>query len=297
MVWVIGRTQTNGVSDYANVHEIQRGFKLTLLSDWGKAAASPSTQPPKPSTDLKTPPPPQQVAKMDIATFFKTFAELMRTNPPHDADAPLLAQLKVIGIEVGKDFDAGALKPEIIKGLERAVKDAPKLFLAKIMKKNRKNNGWTTSIKLGIYGTAYLDRAAVALYGLGALPPEDAVYSRTSVDHEGKRLKGSSRYVLHFDKNALPPVQAFWSVTLYAPDGFFVANPINRYAIGDRDKLLFNQDGSLDIYIQHDKPDQGKNSNWLPAPDGWFNLSMRFYWPTPEVTNGIWKAPTVRRGQ
>ena len=296
MIWIIGRVQTNGVADYANVHQIQRGFNLTSLGAWRKPATSAATLPINPLTN-RSAPPPQQVARMDAATFFKTFAELLKTNLPHAADAPLLAQLKAIGIEVGKDFDAGAIDPNTVKGLERAVKDAPKLLTGNLMKNRQMNNGWGFPVKIGRYGTAYLDRASIALFALGALAPEDALYGGTSVDTEGQTLKGSNRYVLHFDKDAMPPVRAFWSVTLYAPDGFFAANSINRYAIGDRDKLLHNQDGSLDIYIQHDRPEKGKDSNWLPAPDGEFNLSMRLYWPKPEVTNGTWKPPAVRRVQ
>lgn len=294
MVWIIGRTQTNGPSDYANVHMIQNGFRLTPLSDWGKASAPPPAQPPRPSNRPGIPPP-QQVAGMDAATFFATFAELMKTNPPHDADAPLLARLKTIGIEAGKDFDAGALPPEAIKGLEQAVTNAPDLFVAAIMKNRVTNNGWSFPVKIGSYGTAYPERAAIARYGLGALTQEDAIYCQAGDDYEGRELTGSNRYILHFDTGALPPVRAFWSVTLYGPDGFFVSNPIDRYAIGDRDKLTFNKDGSLDIYIQHDTPGEDMVSNWLPAPAGSFNLSMRLYWPAPEAADGTWKPPAVRR--
>jgi len=231
---------------------------------------------------------------MDAATFFGTLAELMKTNPPHDADVPLLNRLKAIGIEAGKEFDAGKLAPAILTGLERAAKNSFDLFVSAIMKNRVTNNGWSFPITVGTYGTAYQERAAIARFGLGALTSKDAVYLQTQNDYEGRELTGSSRYILHFEKSALPPVRAFWSVTLYAPDGFFVENPIDRYALGDRDKLLFNEDGSLDIYIQHDTPEQGKISNWLPAPDGPFNLSMRLYWPKPEVTNGAWKPPAVR---
>lgn len=296
MVWIIGRTQTNGVADYANVHRIQRGFKLTPLSVWRNPATVPPSPANSPLADLNTPPP-QQVARMDAATFFKTFAELLKTNSPHDADAPLVAQLGALGIEVGKGFDAGRLGPGILKALERAVKDAPKLLPANLMKTRVMTNGWSFPAKVGRYGIDYMERATIALFGLGALAPEDAIYVRANVDGEGQRLKGSNRYVLHFDKPGLPPVRAFWSVTLYAPDGFFAANAINRYALGDRDKLLFNRDGSLDIIIQRDKPEAGKESNWLPTPDGEFELSLRLYWPKPEVTNGRWKAAAVGRVQ
>lgn len=294
MIWVLGRTQTNGIGDYANVHQIQRGFKLTLLSEWGKPAISPSLRPADSPTDLNTTPP-QQVASMNAATFFKTFAELLKSNPPHAADAPLLSQLKAIGIKVGKDFDSSRLGPDALRGLERAAHDAPYQIMASLPINFTINNGWGFLVKVGRYGTAYMNRAYVALLALGALEPEDAVYGGARFDNEGRTLNGNNRYVLHFDKNAMPPVQAFWSVTLYAPDGFFAGNLINRYTIGDRDKLAFNQDGSLDVYIQHDRPDAGKESNWLPTPEGEFSLSMRLYWPKQEVTDGSWAPPAVSR--
>jgi hypothetical protein len=296
VVWALGRTQTNGASDYENVRQIQRGFKLTRLSDWGRPATSPSASPRDPSVDMNTPPP-QQVARMDARTFLKAFADALKANAPHAADAPLLAELKLIGIEAGKDFDATGLAPDVSKGLERAIKDAPKQIAAGFAERRTVSNGWAYSTKIGRYGTAYVDRAAIAMFGLGALEPEDAVYGFGDVDSAGRSLNGGSRYVLHFDKSALPPVRAFWSVTLYGPDGFFVGNPINRYAIGDRDKLAFNQDGSLDIYIQRERPEAGKESNWLPAPEGEFNLAMRLYWPKPDVMSGAWKPPAVRRLQ
>src|SRR5262249_4862386 len=147
-----------------------------------------------------------------------------------------------------------------------------------------RNTGWGFPVTVGKYGIAYLERAVVALFGLGALAKEDALYGGTYVDSENQTLKGSNRYVLHFDRNALPPVRAFLSVTVYAADGFFAENPIHRYAIGDRDQLQFNGNGSLDIYLQHEQPEKGKEANWLPIPEGEFNLSMRLYWPKPEIT-------------
>ena len=296
MVWIIGRTQTNGVADYANVHQIQHGFKLTPLSIWRKSVAVPTSQLVGKSPDLNTPPP-QRVARMNAATFFKTFAALLKSNSPHAADASLLAQLKAVGIKVGKDFDTESLAPQTLRGLERAVKDVPKLLTGNLAKNRPLKNGWGLFEKIGRYGTAYLERASVALIGLGALAPEDAVYGGANIDREGQTLKGNNRYVLHFDKTAMPPVQAFWSITVYAPDGYFAANPINRYAIGDRDKLVFNQDGSLDLYLQHERPVPAKESNWLPVPEGEFSLSLRLYWPKPEATNGDWTPPSLRRVQ
>ncbi|MEW6114530.1 MAG: DUF1214 domain-containing protein, partial [Thermodesulfobacteriota bacterium] len=148
---------------------------------------------------------------------------------------------------------------------------------------------------MGVYGNYYLKRAQVAMIGLGANLPEDAIYPINIGDSEGKPLTGVNTYVLHFSKAELPPVNAFWSVTLYDKDGFPVANKLNRFALGDRDELKFNADGSLDLYIQNETPGPGKEPNWLPAPKDAFNLLMRLYSPGPPALDGRWAPPAVKR--
>ena len=137
--------------------------------------------------------------------------------------------------------------------------------------------------------------AAVARSGLGANPPEDAVYMHCQQDSDGRAIDGAYRYRIHFTQDQLPPVRAFWSVTMYGPDGYFVHNPINRFAIGDRDPLKKNADGSLDLYIQREAPGGDKDTNWLPAPAGEFNLSLRLYWPSEEILKGKWIPPAVTK--
>jgi len=148
---------------------------------------------------------------------------------------------------------------------------------------------------LGHYGTDYLWRAVVAMVGLGANLPEDAIYPRAAKDAEGQPLSGANKYELRFAKGQFPPVGAFWSITLYNSSQFFVKNPINRFAIGDRDKLAFDEDGSLAIYIQNESPGPTRESNWLPAPKDAFSLTMRLYWPKRQVLEGTWKPPAVQR--
>jgi hypothetical protein len=149
--------------------------------------------------------------------------------------------------------------------------------------------------EVGRYGANYLWRAVVAFIGLGANLPEDAVYPRATKDSDGQPLHGSRRYEVRFLKGQLPPVSAFWSITMYNDKQFFVPNPINRFAIGDRDKIEFNSDGSLTIYIQNESPGREKEQNWLPAPKDGFNLFMRLYWPKKEITSGSWKPPKIER--
>ena len=299
MVWIIGRTQTKGPKDYAAVHAIQKGYKLVPLSSFGK----PYT-PPKgtvdPNIDMKTPPV-NELQKMSAATFFKTLAALMKENPPPAADAPALAKLAKIGIVPGQDFDMGKLDPAVARGLEKSVAVALDKLQAAFKETGAPVNGWRIpSMVLGNYGTDYGSRAVIALYGLGANLPADAVYPTAVVDAEGKPLNGANRYVLHFDKGQTPPVNAFWSVTMYDAQSFFVDNPINRYAISSWMPLRKNSDGSFDIYIQHDSPGRGREANWLPAAEGEFSVTMRIYWPKdtpPSIIDGSWKPPAVTKIQ
>jgi hypothetical protein len=295
-VWIIGRTQTNGPSDYAAVHKIQDGYKITPLASWGKEAPAASAVKIDPSVDMKTPPL-DQVNNMSGADYFTYAAELMRMHPPHITDWSLVARMKRIGLEPGKPFDAARLDPEIRAALDRAAKDGLKLMREKMPTLARVVNGWQMNTDtMGVYGDYYLKRAIVSMAGLGANQPEDAIYPLLLTDSEGKPLVGEGRYVLHFSKEELPPVGAFWSITMYDEAGFQVANPINRFAIGDRDDLAYGADGSLDIYIQHENPGEAKQSNWLPSPtSGKLGITMRLYAPKQQALDGRWNPPAVKR--
>jgi len=136
------------------------------------------------------------------------------------------------------------------------------------------------------------------MVGLGANLPADAVYPLSIADADGKPLDGANNYVMHFEQSELPPVSAFWSVTMYDAAGYQVPNLLNRFAIGDRDPLKFNADGSLDLYIQSNSPGADREANWLPSPkSGQLGLTMRLYAPKPPVLEGNWAPPPVRRTQ
>jgi hypothetical protein len=162
-------------------------------------------------------------------------------------------------------------------------------------------NGWRVPpMVLGNFGTEYGARAVVALIGLGANLPQDAVYPSAFVDGADQPLDGANRYVIRFDKDSTPPVNAFWSITMYDANSFFVPNPINRYALSSWMPLKKNADGSLDLYVQAESPGKDKESNWLPAAAGPFNLTLRMYWPTetaPSIMDGSWKPPAVTKVQ
>ena len=289
---MIGRTQTNGKADYAAVHKFQDGLKAVPLSHYGKAYTPPKGTV-SPNQDMSSPP--DQVAKMDAATYFSTFAELMKTNPPHANDYPILARLKRIGIEPGKSFALASASPETQRALRAAAPDGLKQIEGAFRTSGVQANGWRTNLTaIGTYGTDYLHRAGIAFAGLGANPVEEAVYPTAIADAAGQPFSSDRRYVLHFNKDQIPPVRAFWSLTMYNDRQLFAANPINRYALGDRDKLAFGPDGSLDLYIQRESPGQDKESNWLPTPaSGPFTMNLRLYWPDRQVLDGSWVPPGV----
>jgi hypothetical protein len=292
-VWVIGRTKTDGAADYAAVHKIQAGYTVTPLSRLGKSAEPVSVNI-DPAVDMKTPPK-IQVDAMSAADYFAYAAELLKVHPAHISDQPILAQMKRIGIEPGKSFSMDALDPEIKAALQTVPEDAQALMTWKVPTLARVVNGWSMNTDtMGVYGNYYLKRAIVAQIGLGANLPEDAIYPLNIGDVEGKPLDGANKYVLHFDKGETPPVNAFWSITLYDPEGFQVGNALNRFAFSSWMPFKTNADGSLDIYFQHENPGKDLEANWLPAPKGGFNLTMRLYGPKPEVLNGKWNPPPVK---
>jgi len=295
-VWIIGRTKTDGPQDYDAVHKIQAGYKVTPLSEWGKTAR-PVEVKIDPTVDMKTPPK-TQVDTMPADKFFAYAAELLKVNPPHITDQPIIAQLRKIGIEPGRSFDMAKLDPTTQNALAGAPEEAQKLMAWKVPTLARVANGWSMNTDtMGVYGNYYLKRAIIAQLGLGANLPEDAIYPINLADETGKPLDGANKYTLHFDKDDMPPASAFWSVTLYDPEGFQVANSLNRFAVSSWMPFKPNADGSLDLYFQNGSPGTDKEANWLPAPKGEFNLTMRLYAPKSEALTGKWNPPPVRREQ
>ncbi|WFU48257.1 DUF1254 domain-containing protein [Sinorhizobium terangae] len=300
IVWLLGRIYCTGTpEDYAEVHKLQDEVKLYPLSAWGKDWAPPEGKV-DPSIDMKTAVR-EQVNNMDAIEYFTLFAELLKRNPPTDADAPMVAKLAELGIVPGQDFDKTKFDPGFVKRV-------PQLGFARIMMHFKFSDGdvqdidgWGFTTKTGIYGTNYMQRALVTAIGLGANRPQDAIYP-TSLKSDSGLIKrpynGSEKYVLTFKKGLTPPVSGFWSLTMYDADYFFVDNPLNRYSISARQPLKANPDGSIDLLIQHESPGADKESNWLPAPKGKFILMMRLYWPNesnPSIIDGSWTIPPVKR--
>lgn len=283
-VWVIGRTQTNGPDDYAAVHRVQDGFTISPL-------AESTPEPPPADVDLDTEPL-RLVAEMGAADFFVRAAGALAINPPHPTDQAVLARIALLGIVPGEAFDPARADDEV----EAGVADARAALQSALPTLVPPINGWASLTEtMGVYGNAYRRRAVIGLVGLGANPPEDAVYPLLMADADGAAVTGDRDYVLHFDADALPPVDAFWSVTMYDAEGYQAPNELDRFAIGDRDPLVFNDDGSLDIWVQHEHPGAEREANWLPAPRGPVGITMRLYAPRGEVLDGRWNPPPLRR--
>jgi hypothetical protein len=294
VVWVMGRIQTNGPEDYPAVNQVQDGLAVTPLSQWGQEP-QPIAVAIDPSIDMTTPPV-EQVSRMPAADYFAHAAELMKINPPHLTDWSMLSRIQRLGLKPGKTFDIQAVDPEVQEALEQAPAAGQQAMREKIAKLSPQVNGWQMPTEtMGVYGNYYLKRAALAMIGLGSNPPEDAVYPLTFVDADGHVLNGENDYVLRFESHELPPVDAFWSLTPYDTDGFQVANPLDRRALGDRDPLRYEVDGALELFIQNESPGPEREANWLPAPREPLALFLRLYEPKAEVLDGRWRPPAVRR--
>ena len=289
--WILGRTQTNGPKDYKYIHSIQNGYKITPLSSYGKAYKPPFKK--DPSVD-ETTPPLIQIGKMDGKTYFDYAMALMKKYPPHITDMVMVSRMQRIGLDP-ESYDYDRLPNNVKQALAHAAKTGYSEMKKYIPRLGYNANGWQISTKsMGVYGNDYLQRATINLIGLGANPYDQAIYPLNTADRNGNIPQGGHKYVIHFEKDDIPPVEAFWSITMYDEEGFQVANTLNRFAIGDRDELKFNKDGSLDIYIQHESPGKDKESNWLPSPaKGKLGITMRLYAPKQKVLDGEWKPPYI----
>jgi len=301
MVWLLGRTYTAGKRDYDAVHMIQRQYTLTPLSKWGKANGAPSptstsAEPLAAHTADATTPPVTLVEKLSAEAFFARLAGLLKPNPPTANDAPIVQRLARLGLNPGEPFDLARLPASLADAVEGGVAAArARIAAAPMAALGKPVNGWHMRLDLGSYGTNYEQRAMVALMGLGANLAADAVYFATDTDASGQPLSGANRYVVRFPPMGSPPVKAFWSLTMYDDRHYLVANPVGRYALGDRDPLRADPDGTLEVFVQPDDPGAERRANWLPAPAGDFNLILRLYYPKLAVLDGTWQAPAVVR--
>jgi hypothetical protein len=294
-VWIDGYCAVSGAEDTQLAHSVQDEFLLTPLSGWDQPLVKHSL-PSRLKVDQKTTPQ-EQVAGLDARRFYTHLARLMQKSPAQSHDSELLAECARIGFFPGEDFAFELLPADTIRAMDAAVAEAH----SKIVDAEKrgeaaiKANNWSLHTHPGRYPKNYLPRAAAARASVFPALAEDLARFDTAIDHTGEPLRGANRYVINLPGNLMPPVNAFWSITLYDRSQRLVTNDIQRYAIGDRDRLRLNSDNSLSICIQHEWPGEIRDANWLPAPKDAFNLAFRLYWPKPDVLSGLWRPPVVTR--
>ncbi|UNK48553.1 DUF1214 domain-containing protein [Lysobacter sp. S4-A87] len=284
-VWLWGRLRIAQGEPVEPVLALQKQFELVPLSAFGKAgAASKSAEPLKPLPSVQG----------DEFGFFTELGAAVQNNPIRETDKALFGQFARIGL-TEKGFDPSTLNPQVRAGMARGLADAPAVAVAALASTATKRNGWDWVTGLDSFGYNYSLRAVVAGPYLGGNGEHEAMYPIRYTDAKGEVLNGKHRYSIHFD--SAPPVDAFWSVTMYnAGDKMLVANEINRYKVGtDTQGLKKAADGSFTIPIQHDKPAGDDAANWLPAPEGDFYVILRMYQPSDAVLSDQWKMPQLNR--
>ncbi|MDT5188855.1 MAG: hypothetical protein QOI28_1106 [Mycobacterium sp.] len=287
---VLYRTQLLGPSDLDNVKKIQDGYQVTPLSVYLNQPAPP----PAPPIDFVPPLTPDQ--QKTSPQFFEIMNFALRFAPVLPAEKAMRDRFATIGIAPDGSFDADKLSPEMRSAIEGGMADAWAEFDA--FKKDKVDTGQVSAADL--FGTAqylagnYLYRMAGAVLGIYGNSKDEAIYPGTAFDSTGQPLTGADQYTYHFASGQLPPVNAFWSLTMYEmPQSLLVANPMNRYLINSPmlSSLLKEPDGGITLYLQNESPGADKEANWLPAPKGPFQVILRLYWPKPDALNGSWKAP------
>lgn len=293
LVLAVYRTQLFAPNDLDNVKKVQAGYKAQPLSAFlGRQVPEVA-----PAIDFIRPlTPEQQRTSLEV---FHILNFLLPFCPTNGSETELMARFARIGIGAGKTFDPSKLSPELRAAMEQGVADAWADF-ARL--KQRADRGEVTSGD--VFGTRdhlrnnYLYRMLGAVLGIYGNSKQEAIYPVYSVDADGKRLDGANAYVLRFAPGELPPVSAFWSLTMYElPSSLLVRNPLNRYLLNSTmlPQLERDADGGITLYVQHASPGAKKEANWLPAPRGEFMIVMRLYWPKPETLEGAWKPPAMRR--
>ena len=289
-VWTIARIVLSGNEDLPNVYAIQEQVRLLPLSAYleGGDYTAPAGTYAKENDFV----PVNKVLSMSPAEFFNTANALMQINPPAEADAKLLEKLAAINVGQGMTFDASILGADAVERWTQMLKGLRATLSAESANYAQNLGQWIYYGRpIGDFGTAYIYRAMVALVGLGANTVDVAIYPKTHTDVTGAALTGEKTYTIHFE--TLPPTLegGFWSVTAYNEENFLIDNPINRYCINDRSAYQLNEDGTLDLVLSKEAPED--TSNWLPVSDGEFHLFMRIYLPDMTALE-TWEAPVIR---
>ena len=290
LVSLVGRTQLFNAADLDNVKRIQARYKVQPLSSFTKRAAPPAPAP----TDWIAPVPPHEMRTS--LEFYNQLAFLLQFAPTHATEKWLRERLASIGIKPGQPYPADKLNPSLRRALQEGMHTAQN-----DIDKNRAALAGKTDTLFGDRAKLkndYLSRATGTQIGIGANSREEALYPVLEKDSRGQELDGKYSYTMRFAPRSLPPVNAFWSMTLYRlPEQLLTPNPLGRYLINSSmaSSLKKDPDGGVTIYIQADSPGKGKESNWLPAPAGPFMVTMRYYWPKPALLDGKWVTPEIQR--
>ena len=289
MAWSITRIVLSGEEDLPNVYAIQEKMKLMPLSDY---ISGDSYEPPRGSySEENDYIPVDKVLSMDPITFFNKANELMVKNSPAAADKEMLEKIAAVNIGPGMEFDTSVLTGDVAENWKTMLTEIRPKLVKEGMKFSKKLGQWSYfGAPIGDCNTEYAYRALVALAGLGANTVEVALYAKTEQDADGNLLTGEKSYTLHFESYPQVLEGGFWSVTAYGDDDFLIDNPIDRYCINDRSGLKANEDGSVDVILSKDAPED--TTNWLPVGDGGFHLYMRIYTPDMDALD-TWTAPTI----
>src|SRR5882724_581458 len=294
-VFAVYRTQLFNPGDLDNVKKVQVGYKAQTLSAFLGTAA------PKAAPTLEFIKPLTPAEEKTSPEFFNILNCVLGYCPTDPSEVELMARFAKIGVDAGKTFDASTLSPEMKKAIEEGVGDAWAAFggLVKLFDGGKVTSG-------DVFGTReylknnYLYRMAAAVLGIYGNSKQEAMYPFYAADEAKQKLNGANRYTVRFAPGKLPPVHAFWSLTMYElPKSLLVANPINRYLINSPmlPQLKRDADGGITLYIQNESPGKEKEANWLPAPKGPFVMAMRLYWPKEEAVDGKWTAPPAKKAE
>jgi hypothetical protein len=290
LVNMVGRTQLFNAADLSNVKRIQSRYRIQALSAFRKQRA------PAPAAEVDWIPaePPAQL-RTSLA-FYNQLAFLLQFAPAHPSERSLRERFASIGIRPGEPFNTENINPALRRALQEGMHDGQNAI-----DRNREALEGKTDALYGDRGTLkndYLARATGTQVGIGANSREEALHPVLEKDGNGQPLDGRNKYTLRFAPRGLPPVNAFWSMTVYRlPDQQLAANPIKRYLINSSmlPSLKRDADGGVTIHIQAESPGKSRESNWLPAPQGPFMVALRYYWPKPALLDGKWVSPEIRR--
>jgi hypothetical protein len=292
--FILYRTQLFGPDDIESVKNIQAGYKVEPLSTFL------GTPKPSPAPEINFLKPLDAKEERASPAFFSELAFILQFCPTHPSESEMMARFARLGIVAGKPFDVEGLSPELTEAVAGGMADAWaafKEFKETQLDTGKRGSGDGFGTREHLKGS-YIDRMAAAVLGIYGNSREEALYPAYFLDSDRQPMSGEHRYELRFAAGQLPPVNAFWSLTLYKlPESLLVANAINRYLINAPmlPDLKKDADGGITLYVQNASPGADKESNWLPAPTGAFFLAMRLYWPKPEALSGQWTAPPLER--